>query len=135
MRRKKWFIIFLVILLLISLTGCSGEKKENEQSNYVVVKISNGSTVDDLFEFESVSKIALNTEFSKVDAENGCYCIGALQDGNSIVWRSDDDGYGYDDCLFIYVEDEISDTQIMSYAVKLKETPISYDSFKEKYKY
>ena len=134
MRRKKWFIIFLVILLLISLTGCSGEKKENEQSNYVVVKISNGSTVDDLFEFESVSKIALNTEFSKVDAENGCYCIGALSGGNSVVWKSDDDGYGYDDCLFLYVDDKVSDVQVATYASKLKQEPISYENFKEKYK-
>lgn len=134
MRRRKWFIIFLVILLLISLIGCSGKTEENEQPNYVVVKISNGSTVDDLFEFEAVSKIALDTEFSKVDAENGCYCIGALPDGNSVVWKSNDDGYGYDDCLFLYVEDRVSDVQVAAYASKLKGEPVTYEEFKEKYK-
>lgn len=69
-----------------------------------------------------------------MDAGNGCYCIGALPGGNSVVWKSDDDGYGYDDCLFLYVEDKVSDVQVATYASKLKEEPISYENFKEKYK-
>lgn len=97
------------------------------------MKIPKSTEVDDLFEFESVSKSVLNTEFCEIDdVEDGCYCIGTLQDGNSIIWKSDDDGSGYDDCLFIYVKDKISDTQIITYAAKLKETPISYESFKRK---
>lgn len=130
---KKVIGNFFAVLLSISLMGCNGETKKSEQVDYVVVEISSGTKVNDLFEFKSVAKIALDGELSELDVEDGCYCIGALQGGNSIVWRSDDDGYGYDDCLFVYVEDEISDTQVMTYAVKLKDTPISYDSFKEKY--
>lgn len=131
---KKVIGCFFAALLFVLLIGC-GKTGKNEQANYVVVEMSNGTKVNDLFEFESVSKIALDGELSKIDVEDGCYCIGVLQGGNSVAWRSDDDGYGYDDCLFIYVEDEISDTQIMTYAAKLKETPISYESFKEKYKW
>ena len=132
---KKIIGCLFIALFSILLISCSEKTEKIEKANYVVLQISNDTKVNDLCEFESTSKAVLDSELSRLDVENGCYCIGALQDGNSIVWRSDDDGYGYDDCLFIYVEDEISDTQIMSYAVKLKETPISYDSFKEKYKY
>lgn len=50
------------------------------------------------------------------------------------MWKSGDDGYGYDDCLFLYVEDKVSDVQVATYASKLKEELISYENFKEKYK-
>lgn len=130
---KKIIICLFTALLPILLISCSGKTEKNEEANYVIVKMENDTKVNDLFEFKSVSKTVLDSEFSQLDMEDGCYCIGVLVNGNSIVWRSDDDGYGYDDCLFIYVEDEISDAQIVTYAVKLKETPISYDSFKEKY--
>lgn len=120
-------------VLFASLMGCGTANEKNKQANYAVVEISNGTNVNDLFEFDSVSKIALNGELSKLDVKSGCYCIGTLQDGNSVVWRSDDDSYGYDDCLFVYVEDQVSDMQVITYAAKLKENPILYDSFKEKY--
>lgn len=131
---KKVIGCLFTIILSVLLISCSGNIEKNEESNYTVVKISSNTKVGDLFKFKSVSKIVVDSGVSKLDVENGCYCIGRLKDGNSIVWRSDDDGYGYDDCLFIYVEDKISDTQIVTYATKLKEKPISYDSFKEKHK-
>lgn len=130
---KKVIGCFFAALLSVSIMGCSGSGKteKEKQPNYVVVEMSNGTKVDDLFEFESVTEIALDGRL--VGVEDGVYCSGALQDGNSVIWRSDDDGYGYDDSLFVYVEDEISAMQISGYAFKLKETPISYNSFKEKY--
>ena len=129
---KKILSCLLVLSLSVCLTSCSG-KAEREEAKYVVVEISDGAKVDDLFEFESISKTALNGDLSKLNVENGCYCIGLLQSGASVVWMSNDDSYGYDDGLFVYVDGEVSDTQIITYAAKLKETPISYDSFKEKY--
>lgn len=126
---KKVIGCLFTILLSILLISCSGNIEKNEEVNYTVVKISNDAKVDDLFKFESISQIAVDSELSKLNVENGCYCIGTLKDGNCIIWKSNNNGY---DDLFIYVEDKVSNTQIVKYAVKLKETPISYDSFKQK---
>ncbi len=131
---KKVIGCLFTIILSVLLISCSGNIEKDEEANYTVVKISNNTKVGELFKFESVSKIVVDSGVSKLDVENGCYCIGRLKDGNSIVWKSDNDGYAYDDCLFIYVEDKISDTQIVTYAAKLKEKPISYNSFKQKHK-
>lgn len=130
---KKIVFSFLAAFLFVFEIGCGNKIAEKEQANYVVVEISDGTNVNDLFEFQSVSKVALGGEVSKLGIQEGCYCIGRLQGKNSIVWRADDDGTGYDDCLFIYVEQEVSNVQVTSYVSKLGETPISYDSFKEEY--
>lgn len=130
---KKVLSCFLALLLPACLMGCNSKAEKKEGAAYVVVEVSDGMKVDELFEFESISKTALSGELSKLGVDSGCYCIGVLQSGASVVWRSDDDPYGYDDGLFVYVNDEISDAQIITYAAKLKETPLSYDSFKEKY--
>lgn len=129
---KKVIRYFLTVLLSATLMGCSSETAKKEQENYVVVEMPDATNVDDLFEFESVSQIALTGEMSNLGVGEGCYCIGALQGKNSVVWRSDNDGY--DGGLFVFVEDDVSNTQVITYAAKLKETPISYDSFREKYK-
>lgn len=120
-----------ITFIAIFLVGC-GNKMEKEV-NYVVVKVPEDTTVNDLFEFEDVSKVMLGGELSNIDAEEGCYCAGYLKEGNSIVWKSDDDNYGYDDGLFLYIEDKVSDVHIANYASKLKETPISFDAFQQKY--
>lgn len=130
---KKVLSCFLALLLSACFMGCSGNAEIKEKATYAVVEISDGTKVDDLFEFESISKTSLNGELSKLGVDKGCYCIGVLQSGVSVVWRADDDAYGYDDGLFVYVDGEVTDAQIITYAAKLKETPISYESFKEKY--
>lgn len=130
---KKLIHYFCLALFSVLLMGCSDKMEKEKQANYDVVEISSDMKVDELFDFKSVSKIALDGKLSSTDVESGCYCIGSLENGKSVIWRSDDDGYGYDDCLFVYVEDVVTDMQIMTYAAALKETPISYDSYKEKY--
>lgn len=129
-KKTKYFLQYCSLtLLFVFLIGCSSKTEKNSQANYTVVKMSDGTSVNDLFEFESVSKIALDITMSDMYSEDGCYCIGLLQNGNSVVWKSDDDNYDYDDCMFIYVEEKVSDTQITLYAEKRRETPISYEEF------
>lgn len=128
---KRWTRCFAVILYVMLLVGC-GSKTEGEV-DYVVVEVPEDATVKDLFEFESVSKVVLGGEMSKIDVEGGCYCVGVLKGGNSIVWKSDDDNYGYDDGVFLYVEGKVSDVQTAAYASKLKGTSISFNDFKQKH--
>ncbi len=129
---KKILMGFLVIMLVL-LSGCGEKNEESESAMYVVVKMPEDLNVDDLFEFESVSQSVIS-DYADLGIDEGCYCAGTLKGGKTIVWRSDDDPYGYDDCLFIYIESELSDAQVTGYAAKLKEESISYDEFKGKYK-
>lgn len=130
---KKAVSYFFVALLLSSLLGCGGKAEKKEQVNYVVVKIPAGTDVKDLFEFESISRLAIDDITApKAGTLDGVFCSGVLPGGKSVVWQSDDAGAN-DDYLFVYVESRLSDVQIATYASKLDETPISYESFKEKY--
>lgn len=134
---KKWVQkvigIFLVITFLVFLAGCGSKSTGDEQKNYTVVRAPENESVEEIFDFESVTKVALSGELSKLGIEEGCYGIGILSNGHSVVWRTDDDLYDYDDGLFVYVEDSVSKQQVISYAAKPEDTPITYDEFKEKY--
>ncbi|MCM1244780.1 MAG: hypothetical protein NC293_03945 [Roseburia sp.] len=128
---KSLMACLRIILIAIFLVGCGN--KTGKEVNYVVVEVPEDTAVNDLFEFENVSKVVLGGELSNIDVEGGCYCVGYLKEGNSIVWKSDDDNYGYDDGLFLYIEDKVSDVHVANYAGKLKETPISFNTFQQKY--
>lgn len=130
---QKAIGMFMAIILFAFLTGCGRNSAENEKKNYTVVEVPDNESVEGLFDFESVTKVALSGQLSKLGIEEGVYCIGALSNGHSVVWRSDDDLYGYDDGLFVYVEDSVSKQQVISYAAKPEDTSITYDDFREKY--
>ena len=125
--------IVMTIILFAHLTGCGSKAIEDEQKNYTVVKIADDVSIEELFDFESVTKVALSGALSKLGIEEGVYGIGALSNGHSVVWRSDDDPYAYDDDLFVYVEDSVSKQQVISFVAKPEDTPITYDDFREKY--
>lgn len=132
-KRIKCF--FLLLLISIGMAGCSNNVSESEELDYIVVKTDESFDIEETFRFESVSKYSLSGEVSKLGIAQGCYSVGTLADGNFIVWRSDDDKTGYDDCLFVYVEDASGSAQtiVMKYAARLKEDPVSYDEFQEIY--
>ena len=122
-------------LALVGLSGCSekgGEAPSANQADYAVVSMGDDVGVDDLFDFESRSSYALSDPtHSGVGPKEGVYTIGSLDEGGSIVWYSSDDGYGYDDRLFVYVKDEVGPTSWMQWANKLDEPSISLDQFEE----
>lgn len=128
---KKIISIFLCLSMLFLSSGCSSkneENGENVESDYIVVKVEDNDKIDEIFNFSSIERTNI-TNFSDADVKEGVYSIGHLSNGNSVIWFSSDDGYGYDDCLFIYVKDNLNTSSIMHYASKLKEEPISYNDF------
>ena len=126
MRKWKYLCVFVMTLSIIMLVGCgkSTEKSPADNDNCVVVEVPEGSEVKSIFHFESTSQTSL-TGGSGVGVADGVYRMGKLEDGNSIVWRSED--------VFLYVPGEAEAKEILHYGTRLKDTPISYDEFKEKY--
>lgn len=133
---KKIKIIIFSIVLLCSMIGCKQKDeqitKTADDIDYVVVKISNSKKVKDLFQFTSIENTSI-TDFSNLDIEEGVYSLGYLSNGYTILWFSSDDGYGYDDCLFMYIEKKVETSSIITYAQKLGEEPITYNEFLNNY--
>lgn len=129
---KKLSLFFVCMIFAMIFVGCAENTSKNE-ADYVVVDVSDVGLVEELFSFSSVSKKSLSGDLSSMDIEEGVYNIGKLEDGSCILWRADDDKYGYDDGLFVYVEVEIDHNDVLNYASKLKESPISYDEYMEIY--
>lgn len=133
-------IIFLIcIMILGSVMGCGNQddnSSKEDEKEYVVVKIEKSIEieVEELFEFKSKKSIAL-TDYSGLNIPEGVYTIGYTDSGYSVIWKSDDDKYAYDDCKFIYVEDEVSDSEVAYFGGKLgSEEGIGYKQFIQKYK-
>lgn len=115
------------------MTGCSNEQETSQkETDYIVVKLPEDCEVADIFQIKSVLRNSLNGA-EKMGVSNGVYCIGTLENGDTVVWRSDDDVYGYDDSLMVYVKGEVSDKDILYWARRLNETPVSYEEFEEEY--
>lgn len=123
MSKMKHFCIVLLFFCLMMMAGCSQETSE-KKTDYVVVEIPEDYTVEQLFQFESVSHNALNGA-SGWGVSDGVYNIGTLENGDTIVWRSDD--------VMVYIKETFKTTQIVQYAGKLNEEPVSYEEFKEMY--
>lgn len=134
--KKKMKMIVLVILCLFTASficacesGDEAVKNKDEEREYAVVNMSDGMLVTDIFEFSSTTKISVSDPAGKTNIEDAVYTVGKLSTGCTVVWKSSDDGYGYDDCKFVYIVGEGS----ASDCAKLKETGISYDEFLNEY--
>lgn len=125
MRKARYICAALMLSSLMITTGCSGEA-EQKKTNDIVVEMPKDCKVDDIFQFESVSKKSL-AGASSMGVSDGVYCVGALGDGNTVVWRY------HDGSSMVYVKGEVSDTQIVYYAKRLQEDAVSYEEFKEEY--
>ena len=128
------------VLVGCVLAGCNGTEerppKAENLADYVVVSVHSDVDIESYFDFSSVDRVHLETYFGSDDnLDSGVYSAGHLSDGNCIVWRSDDDGYGYDDCLFVYVEEDLSGGEVpwIKYAEKLGEEPIDFEEFLREY--
>lgn len=123
---KKATYNLLIILALVSLAGCESKAKKEELADYIVVEVPDNTSIDDLFEFDSISQIIVS-DIRESLGKGSCYCIGALPEGDSVVWESGSH-------LFLYVKDKVSEIQVMLYANKIEKPGISYDRFKEQNK-
>lgn len=118
MKRGKHSGIFLLTLCMMLLMGCAGaSEKAEEKDSDVVVQVSEGSTVEELFNFTSTQQISVS------GAVEGFIRIGNLENGNSVVWSSDS--------VFLYVKGEANSISSQYYLNRLKAEPIPYAEFKE----
>ena len=85
MTRKKQVYLFLLSLSMMILIGCGKSTSETKEvtDGSVVVQVPEGSTVESLFDFTSTENISLS------GATSGIIHVGNLENGNSVVWRSD----------------------------------------------
>lgn len=83
----------------------------------VVVQVPEGSTVESLFDFTSTENISLS------GATSGIIHVGNLENGNSVVWRSDS--------VFLYLQGKARDVSVVYYSNRLDDDPIPYSEFKE----
>lgn len=125
MTKLQRLCIVALAFSFMMLAGCgkttSGETEDSDSC--VVVQVPEGDAVEDLFQFQSKKQINVSTlnDVSKLD---GTIHIGILENGNSVVWRSDS--------VFLYVPGEASDASVVHYSNKLLEgEPISYEEFNE----
>ena len=122
MKKSKYFCTIFLFLSCLVLFGCgnSTAKSDADSDNCILVEVPENSTIQDLFTFKSSKQLYLTggTSFGVAD---GSIYIGILEDGNSIVWRTDS--------AFLYVPGEASDTSIIYYGKQFAEDPISYQEF------
>ena len=109
MTRKKQVYLFLLSLSMMILIGCT--------DGSVVVQVPEGSTVESLFDFTSTENISLS------GATSGIIHVGNLENGNSVVWRSDS--------VFLYLQGKARDVSVVYYSNRLDDDPIPYSEFKE----
>lgn len=122
MKKSKYFCIILLLLNCLVLFGCgnSTAKSDTDSDGFLLVQVPENSTIQDLFTFKSTKQLYLTggTSFGVAD---GSIYIGILEDGNSVVWRTDS--------TFLYVPGEASDTSIIYYGKQFAKDPISYQEF------
>ena len=123
MTKLQRLCIVALAFSFMMLAGCgkttSGETEDSDSC--VVVQVPEGDAVEDLFQFQSKINVSTLNDVSKLD---GTIHIGILENGNSVVWRSDS--------VFLYVPGEASDASVVHYSNKLLEgEPISYEEFNE----
>ena len=111
MTRKKQVYLFLLSLSMMILIGCGKSTSETKEvtDGSVVVQVPEGSTVESLFDFTSTENISLS--------------VGNLENGNSVVWRSDS--------VFLYLQGKARDVSVVYYSNRLDDDPIPYSEFKE----
>ena len=127
--------LFVVMMMLFSLIGCSGKEETKEQEDVVetaLVEAPEDQDLEQLFKFKSVERTSI-TDYTENKMKEGLYSIGILDNDTSIFWYSSDDGYGYDDGVFLYVDKKITSSNIMEYAEKLNGNAISYEEFLSEY--
>lgn len=133
MKNKKIVLVIICLLAVAFIFACKrgGEdsKNEDEDREYAVVNMSEGTLVTDLFTFTSTTKTSISDPTGKMNIDDAVYTVGMLSNGCTVVWKSGDDGYGYDDCKFVYIVGKGS----VSDCAKLNETGISYNEFLDKY--
>ena len=119
MTRKKQMYLFLMILSMMMLIGCGKSTSETKEvtDGSVVVQVPEGSTVESLFDFTSTENISLS------GATSGIIHVGNLENGNSVVWRSDS--------VFLYLQGKARDVSVVYYSNRLDDDPIPYSEFKE----
>ena len=119
MTRKKQVYLFLLSLSMMILIGCGKSTSETKEvtDGSVVVQVPEGSTVESLFDFTSTENISLSA------ATSGIIHVGNLENGNSVVWRSDSG--------FLYLQGKARDVSVVYYSNRLDDDPIPYSEFKE----
>lgn len=119
---KVGYFLTLSMLSSVMLTGCgnSTETVSRDTDNCIVVQTPADSTVEGLFDFKHKQQLALST-WGNDASSSTVYNICELEDGNSIVWQSED--------VFLYVPGVASDRSILHYKDRLQDTPISYEDF------
>ena len=110
MTRKKQMYLFLMVLSMMMLIGCG-------KSTSGTKEVTDGSTVESLFDFTSTENISLS------GAASGIIHVGNLANGNSVVWKSDS--------VFLYLQGKAQDVSVIYYSNRLDDDPIPYSEFKE----
>ena len=127
--------VFAVFMVFFSLFGCSSKEETKEQEDVVkttLVEAPEDQDLEQLFQFKSVERTNI-TDYTENKMKEGVYCIGILDNDKSIFWYSSDDGYGYDDGVFLYVDKKLTSNNIVQYAEKLNGDAISYEEFLSDY--
>ena len=112
MTRKKQVYLFLLSLSMMILIGCGKSTSETKEvtDGSVVVQVPEGSTVESLFDFTSTENISLS------GATSGIIHVGNLENGNSVVWRSDS--------VFLYLQGKARDVSVVYYSNRLDDVVI-----------
>lgn len=126
---KKLGILLLAFCMII-LTSCGEKtaKNQEEENPCVTVELPKGEEIEHIFSFKSTQQNAISGG-SAIGISDGVIKVGTMENGNSIVWRSN-----YD--TFVHVEgmdDEEISRSIAFYGKKLNDEAISFDEFKKKY--
>ena len=129
-------LVLAMAMAIGGLTACDRPESreavpQTNQAAYAVVSVDEDTDIDTLFDYSSKSQVAVSDISSS--NETKVYTYGILDNGASVVWYSGDDNYGYDDRLFVYVEDEVSEVSWYQWTRKLDETPITLEEFEERF--
>lgn len=126
---KKLGILLLAFCMFV-LTSCGEKtsKNQEEENPCVTVELPEGEEIEHIFSFKSTQQNAI-TGGAAIGISDGVIKVGTMENGNSIVWRSN-----YD--TFVHVEgmnaEEIS-RSIGFYGKKINDEAISFDEFKKQY--
>lgn len=125
----------VVLTTIFTLTGCTSKKEthQEEKDECIVVNTGSENKVEDLFDFISKEQVAV-TDLANSNTPEGVYTIGKIDDECYVVWKSDDDGYGYDDQKFAFLLKKTSKTEVMYIAKQISiNNGISLDQFNKEY--
>ena len=126
MKRKIYIWILSLCLSIGAITGCASNTVQEDNDTCITVELPENKKIKNIFKFNSTTDTNL-TGGEAVGVPDGNYTYGMLKNGNSVVWRSNNES------RFVYVQGEASDFQIIHYAKELYSDAISYDEFKEIY--